>query len=81
MPGGRIQADFLQHADHGLFTLFRRTDVVRHQALGNDLFHGHARAETAERVLKHHLQLTAQRAHQVLAVQAQFLGAEADAAL
>ena len=51
------------------------------QAFGDDLLHRHAWAEAAERVLKHHLNLPAQRAHQALIEQAQLLVAETDIAL
>jgi hypothetical protein len=39
---------------------------VHEQALGDDLAHGHARRERAERILEDELQFVAQRAHLLL---------------
>ena len=42
-------------------------DIVDHQRLGDQVAHGHARVERAERVLEDHAHLAAQRLHLVLA--------------
>ncbi|EJZ57560.1 hypothetical protein I1A_001880 [Pseudomonas fluorescens R124] len=52
-----VEADFLQHANHRCFALGLGADAVGQQPFGNDLLHRHSRAQAAERVLEHHLNL------------------------
>ncbi len=67
VAGLRIQADFFQRLNHHLFALGLSADTVNLQPLADDLAYRHARAQTAIRVLKDHLKLTAQRANLLLA--------------
>ena len=76
----RVEADFLQYANHRRLALGLGANAMSQQAFGNDLLHRHARAQAAERILEHHLNLPPQRAHQTLIEQAQLLVAEADLA-
>ncbi|MNN97929.1 hypothetical protein D3C81_2171930 [compost metagenome] len=59
MPGFRIQTYLHQCCNDRLFLLFATADTMDIQAFADDLAHRHARAETAERVLEHHLHLPA----------------------
>ncbi len=77
----RIEADFLQDADHRELALGHGPDAVDVQAFADDLFNRHARAQAAERILEHRLQVPAVWAHGLRAQCIQALGSEVDLAL
>ncbi|MNP26065.1 hypothetical protein D3C76_1189020 [compost metagenome] len=54
-----IQANFVQGGDDCLLLFGRGTDAMNTQAFADDVADAHTRAETAERVLEHHLHLPA----------------------
>src|SRR5690606_8832748 len=81
MPGLRVEAHFLQGGDDCLFPGLAVGAAVDFQALTDNLRHAHARTETAEGVLEHHLHMPAQRAHLLLREAINGLLAKADGPL
>src|SRR6185295_14074459 len=66
----RIEADVLKRLDDARLALFVRQRLLMHgQAFGDDIADRHARAQRAERILKHDLHVAAERQH-VLEAQA-----------
>ncbi|MNP10954.1 hypothetical protein D3C76_1031190 [compost metagenome] len=59
MPALWVQPDFLQRPDHLGVALFGAQLAMHFQAFADDLCHGHARAETAKRILEYHLHFLA----------------------
>src|SRR5690606_19617269 len=73
MPAVRIQAYFTQRVDHHPLLFGGGADAVDLQPLADDLFHRHARAQAAEGILEHHLELAPGRAYCLLAQAVQAL--------
>ena len=59
VAGGGIQPHLVERIDHPAILGFPIILAVNFQPFGDDLPHGHARAEAAERILEHHLYLPA----------------------